>query len=438
MRRRCPPAGPGGAAPRSAADVRTPRPPAPPRLRQAVGVAQHARIGRRLGERAGDLPEPRDVPLEPVEQHLDLGNVVRIESFLQPAGPEALALPAEDGAREAAAPRRFLDHRRDRRRDVGQEGAELVAVVLFRLRLEVQQAGEVRGCERAAARRPLGREPVDRTAQLVRAPNAHRRERRDDLPAEVHTALLGEAQDDRASRLLLGRRDVDDQTGGQARREGGVERVDVLRRLVGRDHDLGAASHHLLDHAAQNRLHAIVPARPVEVVDDQQVEIRERLAELPEPPARDARRRAVEDRVHRLLPDPELRVELGGPVRDRAQQVRLPDPGRPEHEERVVAPPGRLGHAPARRRGDAVARVDVEVLEGRSGAGLLGHRFRRPWSADAGTGATAPPARAPRCRAASRTRHGRRAPRPRSCGVHGSSACSRAPRAGSRSACRAC
>ena len=160
---------------------------------------------------------------------------------------------------------------------------------------------------------------------------------------------------------VVGRRHFERHAAVQARPDARLERFQLRRRTVGRDHDLlGAVEQHvdqmaelMLDRFALQELH---------VVDDQKVDVAQLLLQRQRIVVADGGGEAPHEIFGRQIDDAGLRVLLQRFRCDRLQQVRFSEPDRRMQEKRVEPRHG-FGDRARRGKRHAVRRAFDEGLE---------------------------------------------------------------------------
>ena len=168
---------------------------------------------------------------------------------------------------------------------------------------------------------------------------------------------------DRDTRLEIGRLDVGDQAPLEPRAQPRLERRDLLRRPVGREHDLAAGLVERVEGVEELLLEALLALEELDVVDEQEVVVAVALLEALDALVAERVDEVVDERLARHVAHRHVPGVLHHVLRDRLEQVRLPEAGAAVDEERVVRLRRRLGDCERGRVREAVRRADHEEVE---------------------------------------------------------------------------
>ena len=177
-------------------------------------------------------------------------------------------------------------------------------------------------------------------------------------PVDLH--LLAQ---DRDARLEVRRLDVGDQPPLEAAAQPLLERRDVARRPVGREHDLRAGLVQRVEGVEELLLEALLALEELDVVDEQDVVGAVALLEALDPLVAQRVDEVVDEGLARHVAHARAPGVLGDVLRDGLEQVRLAEPRAAVDEERVVRLRRRLGDGERGRVGEAVRRADHERVE---------------------------------------------------------------------------
>src|SRR4029077_4783152 len=142
-----------------------------------------------------------------------------------------------------------------------------------------------------------------------------------------------------------------------------LERRDISRLAVARDHELAAGLVEGVEGVEELLLGTELVGQELDVVDEQNVGVAEALAEATALAAADGADELARELLDRHVTDGQAVVELLNVVADRVKQVRLPEPRAAVDEERVVRLAGLLGDRECRAVREAVPVADHEVAE---------------------------------------------------------------------------
>ena len=169
---------------------------------------------------------------------------------------------------------------------------------------------------------------------------------------------------DRDPRLEVGRLDVGDQPPLEPRPQALLERRDLLRRPVGRDHDLAAGLVERVEGVEELLLDPLLALEELDVVDEEDVVGAVALLEALDALVAERVDEVVHERLARHVARRRALRVLAHVLADRLQEMGLAEPGAAVDEERVVRLGRRLGDGERRGVGEAVRRADHEEVEG--------------------------------------------------------------------------
>ena len=181
---------------------------------------------------------------------------------------------------------------------------------------------------------------------------------------ELEVVLLGLLAENRDAVLEVRLTDVGHHAPLEAADEPRLEAGDLLRRPVGRQHDLLAGLVERIEGVEELLLGHFLALQEVHVVHQEHVHVAPVLpAELRHVPPVDALDDLVDELLGAHIGDPGLGLAGDHGVGDGLHQVRLAEAGGTVDEERVVRLPGRLGHGMCGCGGQFVGLADDERLE---------------------------------------------------------------------------
>ncbi len=146
-----------------------------------------------------------------------------------------------------------------------------------------------------------------------------------------------------------------------------LERLQVVRRAIGGEHDLPAAVVEGVEGVKELLLGPGLALEELDVVEEQDVDVAEARLEALGLAAAEGAEELVREGLAGRAADGQARVVGEQEARDRAQQVGLADSRRTADEERVVGLRGHLGDRQRGGVGEPVAVADDELVEGELG-----------------------------------------------------------------------
>ena len=168
---------------------------------------------------------------------------------------------------------------------------------------------------------------------------------------------------DRDPCLEVGRLDVGRQAPFEARPQPLLERRDLFRRPVGREHDLLAGLVERVEGVEELLLHPVLALEELDIVDEQHVVGAVALLEALDALVAERVDEVVHEGLARHVPRCQPGRGLADVLGDRLEQVGLAEPGAAVDEERIVGLGRRLGYGECGRVREAVRRADHEQVE---------------------------------------------------------------------------
>ena len=172
---------------------------------------------------------------------------------------------------------------------------------------------------------------------------------------------------------------------------------ELARQPIAGEHELTPRVVEGVERVEELLLGLRLAGEELDVVDQEDVDVSVEMLEALERLSFEGRDEAVRERLHRRVTDCGRGLEGGDVVRDRVQEMRLPESGWSVQEQRVIGLTGRLGDGERGRVRQAVPVADHELVEGVTGVEVAqrGSPLSRPcgrsapWAASAGSPAKA-------------------------------------------------